>query len=136
MDPYFLSEVPLFAGLPDDDLEEIAERMREQEVPEGHHLVDRGKLAFEFFVIAEGRAAVFVDEEKLAELGRGDFFGEIGLVMTERRMASVVALTPMRLYVMFARQFAQLIKEFPDVGQRVEAAARERFPGPKRNSSW
>ena len=50
-----------------------------------------GEFAHEFFVIEEGTADVLKDGERIAELGPGDFFGEIGLIETERRTATVVA---------------------------------------------
>jgi CRP/FNR family transcriptional regulator, cyclic AMP receptor protein len=67
------------------------------------------------------------DGERIAELGPGDFFGEIGLLETERRTASVVASTPMRLIVMFQREFKQMEKQMPAVADRVRSAIRARL---------
>jgi CRP-like cAMP-binding protein len=67
------------------------------------------------------------DGERIAELGPGEFFGEIGLLETERRTASVVATTPMQLIVMFQREFKQMEKEMPAVADRIRTAIRARL---------
>ena len=59
-------------------------------------------------MIEEGTAKVLKGGEEIAELGPGDFFGEIALLETERRTATVVAATPMRVIVMFQREFRQM----------------------------
>src|SRR6476661_1944637 len=65
--------------------------------------------------------------ERVAELGRGEFFGEIGLLETERRTASVAATTPMKLIVMFRREFAQMEHDLPGVADRIRSAIRARL---------
>ena len=57
-----------------------------------------------------------------------DFFGEIGLLVTGRRTASVVSLSPMRLIVMFESSFRRLERELPVCADAVRAAAAARFP--------
>ncbi len=66
-------------------------------VEAGETLCLQGEFAYQFFVIEEGTAEVTTDGRRVAELSAGDCFGEIGLLVTGRRVASVVARTPMRL---------------------------------------
>ena len=96
-------------------------------MPDGHQLVREGAFAHEFFLIEDGEAAVLQDGERVATLGPGDFFGEIGLLETERRTASVVATTPMEVIVMFQPEFEQMKKELPTVADQVRAAIRARL---------
>ena len=67
------------------------------------------------------------DGERIAELGPGDFFGEIGLIETERRTATVVATQPMQLIVMFQREFKQMEQAMPAVADRIRSAIRARL---------
>ncbi|HEX5948901.1 MAG TPA: cyclic nucleotide-binding domain-containing protein [Actinomycetota bacterium] len=126
MDPGRLKSIPLFADLSDAERERIGRWADEVEVPEGKHLVDEGKYAYEFFVIEEGTAAVRHGDDVVAELGPGDFFGEIALIESIRRTASVVATSPMRAVVMFGRDFRSMENEMPAVADRIKRAVEDR----------
>jgi CRP-like cAMP-binding protein len=127
MDAKQLEAVSLFAGLSKQELGQLAQWTDEIAVPEGEQLATEGRFAHEFFVIEEGSADVTQNGEQIAELGPGEFFGEIGLLETERRTASVVATSPMRLIVMFQREFKQMEREMPGVADRVRSAIRARL---------
>ncbi len=122
-----LRAVRLFSNLSKKELERLSHWTDQISVGEGHELAREGEFAHEFFVIEEGTAEVVRDGERVAELGPGDFFGEIGLIETERRTATVVATTPMELIVMFQREFKQMEQEMPAVADRVRAAIRARL---------
>ena len=121
-----LKSIPLFASLSEKELQQVAHLADEVSVPEGQHLVDEGKFAHEFFVIEEGTAEVVHNKKTIATLGPGDFFGEIALIKTDRRMASVVAKTPMELIVVFGPNFRSLNAELPAVSDKIEKAIEER----------
>ena len=127
MDAARLEGLWLFSSLSREELERVARWTDELEVPAGRELAQEGSFAHEFFVIEDGSAAVLKDGERIAELGPGDFFGEIGLLETERRTASVVADTPLRVIVMFQREFKQMEREMPAVAERIRAAIRARL---------
>jgi len=122
-----LESVAIFSGLSKKELERLAQWTDEVNVQEGYELATEGRFAHEFFVIEDGAAAVLRDGERIAELGPGDFFGEIGLLETERRTASVIATTPMTVIVMFQREFKQMEQEMPAVADRVRSAIRARL---------
>jgi CRP-like cAMP-binding protein len=122
-----LQGVGFFSGLSKKELGKLAQWADEVSVSTGQALATQGEFAHEFFVIEEGSAEVTKDGERIAELGPGEFFGEIGLLETERRTASVVATTPMELIVMFQRQFRQMEQEMPAVADRIRSAIRARL---------
>jgi CRP-like cAMP-binding protein len=127
VDPGQLRGIPLFADLSAEELGRAAELTEWIEVSAAETIGAERNFAYEFFVIEEGRAEVVRDGRRLAELGPGDFFGEIGLLVTGRRTASVVAVTPMRLIVMFEQSFRRLEKELPSFAASVRAACAERI---------
>jgi CRP-like cAMP-binding protein len=127
MDVSALKNVAIFSDLSNQELERVARWTDQVSVPEGYELAREGQFAHEFFIIEDGAAAVVSKGERIAELGAGDFFGEIGLLETERRTASVVATTPMDLIVMFEREFRQMEREMPSIATRVRSAIRARL---------
>ena len=122
-----LEGVGVFSGLSKKELATLAQWTDEVSVSAGEALVTEGKFSHEFFVIEQGSAEVMQDGMRVAELGPGEFFGEIGLLETDRRTASVVATTPMQLIVMFEREFRQMEREMPGVADRIRAAIRARL---------
>jgi CRP-like cAMP-binding protein len=127
MDSKALEGVGLFSSLSKKELGQLAQWTDGISVEAGYELVKEGQFAHEFFVIEEGSADVIQNGERLAELGPGDFFGEIGLLETERRTASVTATTPMQLIVMFQREFKQMEQQMPAVADRIRSAIRARL---------
>jgi CRP/FNR family cyclic AMP-dependent transcriptional regulator len=122
-----LRSVPLFASLSDSDRQRVAMWTDEIDVPAGKELAREGELAYEFFVILDGTAEVTHDGEKVAELGPNDFFGEIGLLESERRTATVTATTPMRAIVMFGPNFRHIERELPELARQIRTAIQERI---------
>ena len=121
MDAARLAQIPLFAHLTNDERSEIAACMREVTVDAGTTLASEGDNAYELFVIETGDADVHKGGEVVRKLGPGDVFGEIGLLATGTRTASVVATSPMRLAAMFSREYKQL-----EVAARDDGAAGRR----------
>jgi CRP-like cAMP-binding protein len=126
MDSARLKAVPLFASLADKELKKVAQLADEVDVAAGQHLVDEGRFAHEFFVIEDGTAEVQHDGKTVATLGPGDFFGEIALIRTDRRTASVVATTPMKLIVVFGPNFRAMEADMPSVHDKINQAIEER----------
>jgi CRP-like cAMP-binding protein len=127
MNPNRLRDVPIFRHLSKSELERVADWLQVFSIPEGDLVVREGASAQEFFLIEDGEAAVLEDGERVAMLGPGDFFGEIGLIDTGRRTASVVAATPMDVIVMYRDEFEQMKKELPTVADQIQAAIRTRL---------
>ena len=127
MDAARLASIPLFAGLSERDRADVARYADEVDVSAGKKLAEEGEFAYEFFVISQGTAEVTKDGRVLAQLGPDDFFGEIGLVESERRTATVVAKSPMELIVIFGPNFRRLERELPELAAQIRTAIRERL---------
>jgi CRP-like cAMP-binding protein len=127
MDQRDVASIPLFAGLSKDDQKVVAQYADEVDVPAGTKLAQEGRFAYEFFAIQDGTAEVTREGVSIAELGSGDFFGEIGLLGGERRVATVTATSPMRLVVLTGAQLRAIESRMAPVGQRIRAAMKERL---------
>jgi len=126
VDAHDLEQIPLFAGLHHKDRERIARWTDSVDLSAGYSLLREGRFPHEFFIVLEGEVEVTKDGERLATLGPGDFFGEIALLEEDRRTATVVASTPVRVAVMGAREFESIVEQMPTVAARLDAVMRER----------
>jgi CRP-like cAMP-binding protein len=122
-----LEQIPLFRGLSRKERERVARWADEIDVPAGYHLLDQGRFPHEFYVILEGSASVTRDGRPIAELGQGDFLGEIAIEHHDRRTATVVATTPLTAVVMRDREFSEMEREMPSVCEQVRRAIEERL---------
>jgi CRP/FNR family transcriptional regulator, cyclic AMP receptor protein len=127
LDAKRLEPLPLFRDLSRKDREQIARWTDEVDVPAGYHLLEQGRLPHEFFVIETGTVSVAKDGEHIADLGPGDFFGEIAIMEHDRRTASVVATTPVTAIVMLARDFETMAGVMPHIAEQIHEAIRARM---------
>jgi CRP/FNR family cyclic AMP-dependent transcriptional regulator len=121
-----LRTVPLFESLSGAERRAIAPHADEIEVPEGTELVRQGEFAYEFFVIEDGTADVMRDGERIAELGPGDFLGEMGIVGKVVRNATVVTTSFVRAIVMTEQALRSITRTNPAVADRITAVVEER----------
>jgi CRP/FNR family transcriptional regulator, cyclic AMP receptor protein len=129
MDEQKLKSISLFASLGKGDLRRVAGVADEVDVNEGRELLREGRYAHEFMVIEDGQAEVTRGSgEHVADLGPGDFLGEIAALENGKRNATVVARSPMTLIVMTARDLRQLAGSIPQLDQTLRAVADERHP--------
>ena len=126
--PDRLRSLDFFNAFPEDERTTIAEWAAAVDVPSGETLVKEGEFAYQFFVIEHGQAEVSANGERIAELGPGDFFGEVGLMLTGVRTATVKAVSPMTLITLFDQNFRTCEQRYPEIAARLRQAVTERFP--------
>jgi CRP/FNR family transcriptional regulator, cyclic AMP receptor protein len=129
LDATRLKSIPLFEEVGDEELAQIAPFAREVSVEEGKVLVREGDFSYEFMAIEEGEAEVTRGGEHVADLGTGDFFGEMGLLERTLRNATVTAKTPMRLVTLTGWDLRRVERTAPQAIERVRAVLEERRPG-------
>ena len=110
-----LSQVPLFAGIKPKDLKRLEKRMTERRFNEGDQITTQGESGIGFFVIEDGNATVSVGGNIVRTLGPGEHFGEVALIDSGPRSATVVATTDLRCRGMSAWEFRPFVEEHPDV---------------------
>jgi CRP-like cAMP-binding protein len=122
-----LAHVPLFSACSRDELRKLAKRTTDIPVAENHVLVKEGDRGLEFFAIVSGRAKVTRRGRKVGELGPGDFFGELALLIDADRNATVTALTPMEAIVLSRREFEAALIEAPHMARKLMAGMARRL---------
>jgi CRP/FNR family cyclic AMP-dependent transcriptional regulator len=123
-----IKKVPLFGHCTKDELAAVARLADEIDLPDGKVLTKQGERGHEFLVLIEGSAEVVRDGDKVAELGPGDFFGEIALISQIPRTATVTATTPVRALVVADHDFRTLLDRAPNIALKVLQALAERLP--------
>lgn len=113
----FLKTIPLFEGLSLDDLLSVDEALGHDNYLAGETIVREGDTGATLFILASGRAAVRLGAEKkeVAQLGTGQFFGEMALFDDAPRSASIVALEDSTLLTLDRDRFSTLVMQRPEV---------------------
>ncbi len=114
-----LARVPLFASCPKRHVRRLARMARHEVLGADQALIVEGDLSREAYLLIAGHAVVRRGGRKIAELGPGDFAGELGLLLDRRRTASVRTVTPVEYLVLDRDALKEAIEEYPDLGWRL-----------------
>jgi CRP/FNR family cyclic AMP-dependent transcriptional regulator len=127
-----LSGLALFADLTRPQLQAVAHTFDEEWFTEGQRILRQGFTGSNFYVILDGEAAVRIDGETRATLSRGDFFGEVSVLLGESPTADVVALRPLRCIALAGPEIEQFLVAYPRVMYRMLQAQARRLRNANR----
>jgi CRP-like cAMP-binding protein len=122
-----LAGLSLFADLSRPELEAVAHSIDEEWFPEGQRILRQGFAVNNLYVILEGEAEIHVGGTPRARLGRGDFFGEVSILLGEPPTADVIASTPLRCAVVSGGEIRPFLIAHPQVMFRVLQAEARRL---------
>ena len=122
-----LARLALFADLGRPQLESLAHAFDEEVFAEGQRVIRQGLEGSGFYLILEGEARVVIDGTERARLGRGDFFGEISLLIHAPPTADVIAAGVLRCLVVPGPQLEGFLLEHPTVMLRMLQAEVRRL---------
>jgi CRP-like cAMP-binding protein len=116
-----LPSLAIFEGLPEAELDAVAEAIWTVELEQGQPVATEGDFGHTLFFVEHGSADVVRDGTVLGTVGPGDVVGEIAVLASGRRTASVVATSPMRLLAVFKRDVWGLERRAPEAARRLQA---------------
>ncbi len=126
-----LRRIPLFAEMDGSQLQLIAAEMQEEGYLAGTFLIRQGEIGEKFYVIESGRVEVLVERaggaQAVAQRGPGEYVGEIALLLSVPRTASVRALTHARALVLNRASFERLVAQHLLAGQRLQQETSRRM---------
>jgi len=122
-----LANVPLFSQCTARERAQIGSLLAQVRVKDGEVLCREGKPGRECFIVSEGHAKASLKGRKIAEFGPGAFFGEMSLLDGGPRTATIVAQTPMTLYVLSPSDLATLVNKFPTVTTKMLRVLAQRL---------
>ena len=114
-----LAELPLFAKCSKKDLRHLASATRLELFEPDQVLFSEGRPSREAFVIVAGRVVVRRNGRKIAELGAGEFVGELGLLLHRDHSATAVAATSTEVLVLPQVALKEAIDEVPGLGWKL-----------------
>lgn len=123
---------PLFQGLPDDVLTELAELATMRQIRRGQAIVVAGEASDGVYFMLTGNAKVVVSDEDgreviLCMLGQGELFGEMSMFDEQPRSASVVAVSASNLVMIPRREFRRLLNENGELSWRLLCMLADRL---------
>ena len=110
---------PLFRGVDGTGLEAVARAAIEVDFPAGRVIAREGEIGTGFFVVVEGLVRVVRGAHVVAQLGPGEFFGELSVLDGGPRVAQVVAEQPTRCLALASWDFERVLREEPGVALAV-----------------
>jgi CRP-like cAMP-binding protein len=122
-----LKKVPLFAGLDDRELGQIAASMKERRFQAGDTMTEEGAGGAGFFIVEDGDADVSVDGQPRGQIGPGDYFGEIALLTGSDRTATITAKSDMVCWGMTPWDFRPLVESNSTIAWKLLTAMAEKL---------
>jgi CRP-like cAMP-binding protein len=114
-----LSGLSLFADLSRPQVEQVVHKMSEESYPQGQRILRQGFTGSGFYVILDGEVAIRIDGEERARLGKGDFFGEMSVLLGEPPVADVIALRQLHVLHLGGPDLEGFLREHPSVMFRM-----------------
>ena len=130
-----LAGFAIFADLSTAALQQVAHTFEEAWYPDGARILRQGLTGAGYFIILEGEAGIVHDGERIATLGRGEFFGEPSLLLGESPVADVVALRPMRCLVLPGPALEPFLLAHPSVMYRMLQTVARRMRNAVRSQA-
>jgi CRP/FNR family transcriptional regulator, cyclic AMP receptor protein len=124
-----LGELALFADLSWPELERVAQTFDDEAFEPGRRVLRQGLSGSALYIILDGAATVHVAEVRVATLARGDFFGEISVLIGEPPSADVLAETLLRCLVVPGTMLESFLLDHPPVMLRMLKAEARRVRG-------
>lgn len=123
-----IEKVPMFNGAPEELIRQIVLNLKPVLYTPGDYIFHRGEMGDEMFFISRGKVDIVSEDGKTvyATLSDGAFFGEIALLFSSERTASVRAVDYCDLYTLDKYTFDHVLAKFPDVAAQVQQMAEER----------
>ena len=127
-----LASLALFSDLSRAQLDTVVHTMDEEWFGEGQRILRQGFSGTGFYVILDGEAMVSIDGQDRVRLSRGDFFGEISILLDEPPVADVVALRPLHCLVLPRAELSDWLTAMPIVAVRMLQAEARRLRAANR----
>jgi CRP-like cAMP-binding protein len=130
-----VAPITVLSGCPDEELDAVARVASEREFAAGEPLMSEGDFGQSLFLIESGSADVLIEGKKVREVGPGEVLGEVAVLASGRRTASVIATSPVQVIAFFKPDVWHLERDAPEAARRLRAAMEEHVGSSPESSS-
>ena len=127
-----LAGFALFADLSTPQLQGVVHAFEEAIFQNGDRVLRQGLKGSGLYLILDGQASIVVDGQERAKLGRGEFFGEVSILLGEPPVADVVALGTLRCLVLAGPAVEKFLHDQPALMYRMLQASARRLRNANR----
>jgi hypothetical protein len=125
-----IEKVPLFKGCSIAFIESLVTRLHAQVIGPEEFICRKGDVGQEMYFISKGAVAILDEDDQesvVSTLAEGSYFGEVALLYTERRTATVKALTYCHLFVLSKTDLDELLQLYPEFAEHMHQNARRNY---------
>ncbi len=113
----FLQKIDFLQGMPEYEILQLIDSLERKSYQKGQTIVFQGEISLRLYLIFEGKVAVLAkqgkEKKKIAELGPGEYFGEISLLEPTTAGATIRAEEPCELYALSREDFMSVAGKIP-----------------------
>jgi small-conductance mechanosensitive channel/CRP-like cAMP-binding protein len=132
---HLINQVEIFNGLPKSAMKALSEHANRLFFREGEKIVVEGEAGQSMFLIGEGLVEITISykdnsgkikQKKLFDLGFPEYFGEMAMLLNEKRSATVTAMMNTIVYEISQNALKRILKQHPKAFEKLAKQARER----------
>jgi len=127
-----LGKIPLFKGFGPAQVKKLASYLTTQSYLDGEYVMRQGEVGTSMYLIGSGAVKVTIgdrtdQEQEVAQLGAGNFVGEIALLTSGRRTANIITLVPSNLLKLEKKDFNRFLDQNPALRTKIQKEAGKRL---------
>ena len=130
-----LASLAIFADLSRPELERVAHTLEERYFAQDERVLREGLSGAGFYIVLEGEAAAIAGGRRVNTLGRGEFFGEISVLLGQAPVADIVATRPLRCLVLPGDLLKEFLQSNPRVCYRILVAEARKLANAVRSGT-
>lgn len=115
-----LKNIPIFSTFSEEELYEIAKRLKVNRIENGQTIIQEGEESSSFCILWSGEVDVIAKNRMIIRLKKGEYFGEISLIGETKPTATVKAATDVYLLYLDKNSFEEALEKYPKIRERIE----------------
>lgn len=122
-----LKRIELFKNCSEECLNEVCAKLEQVFFEPNRHIIRAGQMGAEMFLLDHGCVEIFINEQSIVKLEKGQCFGEMALLGEQTRTADVISSNYCDLYVLSKSDFDEICEKHKDLYDNAQALMQSRL---------